>query len=46
MIELLGDRDRSQQMGTAGRHRVEQHFTAAQAAQAIQAVYEAVHPVG
>lgn len=39
MVELLGDAQRRQRMGVAGRHRVEQHFTAAQTARAIEAIY-------
>jgi len=41
IIELLCDRKRRLQMGNAGRQRVEQHFTAAQTARGIEAVYEA-----
>ncbi|MDH7486512.1 MAG: glycosyltransferase family 4 protein [Anaerolineae bacterium] len=39
MAELLGDAERRQRMGAAGRRRVEQHFTAAQTARAIEAMY-------
>jgi glycosyltransferase involved in cell wall biosynthesis len=40
MIELLSDRERARRLGAAGRARVERHFTAAQTAHAIEAVYD------
>ena len=39
MVELLSDRQRCRRMGAAGRRRVAEHFTAAQTARSVEAVY-------
>jgi len=44
IVELLSHPERRQRMGAAGRRRVEQHFTAAQTARAIEAVYDTLQP--
>jgi glycosyltransferase involved in cell wall biosynthesis len=42
VIEILGDPDRAQAMGAAGRKRVETDFTAAKSAAAVFRLYEEI----
>ena len=44
--ELLADPDRRRRMGKAGRRRVEQHFSSADTARAVGALYAAVQAAG